>query len=343
VIHFLNVGQGDCTIIEFPSGRLMLVDINNGKTLDHSTRDEVLAQYRATRINQQNLSFIQLIGNQILEQNYLKELEGNTTDPIAYLDHWLPGRDFFRVAITHPDMDHMTGLHRLHAQTNRRISNFWHSGSNDFNLAATTDDEWASCPYDKRDWECYKELRASTTEPTSLRLYTAQTGQFWTDDGVAIWAPSPALERKAEEIDEPNAISMVLSVTFAGRTVVLGGDATTDESWPDIWGRVQLPTNISVLKASHHGRKTGYHQQSVQVLSPWLTITSVGQAEHDATESYRRYSDYTVSLRDAGDIRITINEDGQWFYSPDLSPHWKPKKVHIPPPPPLIPRRLLRP
>jgi hypothetical protein len=41
-IHFLNVGQGDCTVIEFPSGRLALVDINNGKTLDATTREEVL-------------------------------------------------------------------------------------------------------------------------------------------------------------------------------------------------------------------------------------------------------------------------------------------------------------
>jgi len=28
VIHFLNVGHGDCTFIELPSGRLMMIDIN---------------------------------------------------------------------------------------------------------------------------------------------------------------------------------------------------------------------------------------------------------------------------------------------------------------------------
>ena len=338
-IHFLNVGQGDCTVIESPSGRLTLVDINNGKTLDASTRDEVLAQYRTTRVHQQNLSLLQLIGNRTLEQNYLREQEDQTTDPIAYLDHHLPGRDIFRMIVTHPDMDHMTGLHRLHAQSGRSIINFWHSGPHEFNLAATTDEEWASCPYDRRDWECYRRLR-NGGNPTSLRLYTGQTGQFWTDDGVSIWAPSPALEKKAVEIDQPNAVSTVLAITYAGRTVVLGGDATVDETWPDIWNQVLLPTNIAVLKASHHGRKTGYYQPAVQVLSPWLTITSVGQIEHDATEQYRRYSDYTVSLRDAGDIRITINDDGQWFYSPDLSPYWKPKKIPSPTGLPLVRRRL---
>jgi hypothetical protein len=60
-------------------------------------------------------------------------------------------------------------------------------------------------------------------------------------------------------------------------------------------------------------------------MSPWLTITSVGEKAHDATESYRRYSDHTVSLRDAGDIVITISDDGTWTYSGNVSDHWKPK------------------
>src|SRR5258708_26973264 len=33
VLHFLNVGHGDCTFIELPSGRLMMIDINNSKSL----------------------------------------------------------------------------------------------------------------------------------------------------------------------------------------------------------------------------------------------------------------------------------------------------------------------
>jgi len=239
--------------------------------------------------------------------------------------------------ITHPDMDHMTGLHRLYAQTGRGIHNFWHSGLHDFNLAATTDQEWESCPYDRRDWETYKALRASAKGPTSLRLYDGRHGQFWTDDGVELLAPSVALEKKAVETDQPNVISMAFMLTYAGIRVVLGGDATADESWPDICSRVALPP-VSVLKASHHGRKSGYHQPAVKALSPWLTITSVGQTEHDATESYRRYSEHTVSLRDAGDIRITINDDGKWHYEPAVSLHWKSKKAQVriptPPPPP---------
>jgi len=37
VVHFLNVGQGDCTIIQFPSGRVGIVDIDNLPILDDET------------------------------------------------------------------------------------------------------------------------------------------------------------------------------------------------------------------------------------------------------------------------------------------------------------------
>lgn len=106
---------------------------------------------------------------------------------------------------------------------------------------------------------------------------------------------------------------------------MLGGDATADETWAEIYPQIDMK-GIDVLKASHHGRKTGYYQPAVQEMSPWLTITSVGEKEHDATENYRRYSQYTVSLRRSGDIRITIEDDGTLVYSSNAKEHWKPKK-----------------
>ena len=82
-----------------------------------------------------------------------------------------------------------------------------------------------------------------------------------------------------------------------------------------------------MLKASHHGRKTGYYQPAVKVLAPWLAITSVGEKAYDATDNYRRYAEHTVSLRDAGDVQITIADDGTLYYSPNVAEHWKPKKT----------------
>jgi beta-lactamase superfamily II metal-dependent hydrolase len=259
------------------------------------------------------------------EDKFLAKKQEELTDPIAYFDIHI-GRDksVFRMLITHPDMDHMTGLYRLHHQEPKEIINFWHTGYEEFNLKDTTDDEWEDSPYEKRDWETYKQLRDSHGSPKSLLNTRGVQNDFWTADGVEIWSPSQALIGLATEKQEPNILSMVLKISYKGRSVVLGGDATGDESWADIADKIDLP-KIDILKASHHGRKSGYYGPAVKKLSPWLTITSVTEKAYDATQNYRRYSDYTVSLRDTKDIKITINDDGTIYYPPKLKDYWKPK------------------
>jgi competence protein ComEC len=327
VIHFLNVGRGDCTIIEFPSANIGVVDIDVLKSYDPSTRDELLQEYRLGQLGQ-NLGGA-LLGGGLAgiaqEATYLQQQREKLTDPILYYDtHIGKQKSVFRFIITHPDMDHMTGLNRFVNVEKRPILNFWHSGNNDFNLASTTKEEWDNSPYEKEDWQTYKQLRASSKDPKSLQNYRGDTGNYWTQDGIEILSPTKELETLAVEKQQANILSMVLRLSYKGRSVVIGGDATAEESWPDIYQSIDL-TGVDVLKASHHGRKSGYHRESVKAMSPWLTITSVGDRNHDATDSYRRYSDYTVSLRKSGDIRITIQDDGKLLYSANIEEVWKEK------------------
>lgn len=322
--HFVNVGRGDFTIIEFPSGRIGVVDIDNLGILDDDTRAELLQEYHESVEYQVavNRGFLP----SRLDEAYLTKRRAELTDPLAYYDTHI-GRDkaIFRMLITHPDMDHMTGLYRLHRQEGIEIGNFWHTGFDNFNLDDTTDDEWARCPYEKLDWDLYKKLRASTENPKSILKKQGDTGQFWTDDGVELWSPTEDIRKMAVDKNQSNILSMVLKISYRGISIVLGGDATADETWPEIYPHINMK-GISVLKASHHGRNSGFYGAAVKEMSPWLTITSVGEKEHDATEKYRRHSQYTVSLRKAGDIRITIADDGKWYYHPNsIAEHWKPK------------------
>jgi beta-lactamase superfamily II metal-dependent hydrolase len=325
-IHFLNVGRGDCTIVEFPSGRVGMVDIDNFKVLDEDTRRELVEEYRGSQRHREDLYGYSGLSLETRERELIKRAEERLTDPLEYYDSWVgPTRDVFRMIVTHPDMDHMTGLYRLHRQEpTKDIVNFWHASHGDFNLGAKTD--WENSPYDVRDWQTYKELRASESYPKSLKMVKDRTGEYWTEDGVEIWAPTPGLEALAIEKDKPNIVSMILKIGYRGRSIVLGGDATAEETWPAIHPYIDM-SGVDVLKASHHGRKSGYYQPAVKEMSPWLTITSVAnESEHDATESYRRYSDHTVSLRKVGDIRITVEDDGTLRYSQNIEEHWRPKR-----------------
>lgn len=325
-VHFLNVGRGDCTIIEFPSERIGMVDIDNLRILDPDTRAELLQEYHESA----EFQVAKLLGirpDWELDEEFIRKKQAELTDPLAYYDtHIGKYKDIFRLLITHPDMDHMTGLYRLYEQeANKGILNFWHTGFHDFNLGETTAEQWEGSPYDKRDWDTYKKLRAGNGSPRSLQKYQGATGDFWTEDGVEIWAPTRELENLAVEREESNILSMVLKISYRSKSVILGGDATADETWPMIHPKIDMK-GIDVLKASHHGRKSGYYQPAVKEMSPWLTITSVGEKAYDATESYRRYSDYTVSLRRAGDICITIDDDGTLYYPKKIEEYWKPKR-----------------
>lgn len=84
-IHFLNVGDGDCSIIELPDGEIMMIDIFNG---------------------------------------YKKNFYTNTINPIQYLKKICPSvNQIYRYIQTHPEMDHMEGLAEL--KRNFNITNFW--------------------------------------------------------------------------------------------------------------------------------------------------------------------------------------------------------------------------
>lgn len=315
-VHFLNVGEGDCTIIEHASGRISVIDLSNVQQLDSSTLEETVS-------SDMNLIIAKMAGRSTAQlREAATRKVAPLTDALEYYDEYIgKTRDIFRLVITHPHMDHMSGLHRLHRQEPKSIVNFWHAGPYDFDL---DDGDWEQSNYSELDWLTYKMLRLSDSDPKALHIQQGDTGSFWTEDGMELWAPTDELEALAVERSDQNILSAVLKVSYAGRSILLGGDATTDETWPAIYPDIAM-SDIDVLKASHHGRNTGYHQPSVKEMAPWLTITSVGQADHDATRKYRQYSEYTVSMRFTGNIKITIKDDGTIVYPNVLEDHWKNK------------------
>jgi hypothetical protein len=44
-VHFLNVGHGDCTLIQHHGGRLTMVDINTSQEYDPDSFKELLADF----------------------------------------------------------------------------------------------------------------------------------------------------------------------------------------------------------------------------------------------------------------------------------------------------------
>ena len=312
-IHFLNVGHGDCTIIEHPSGNITMIDINNARHLDDTSRRELAAGYGISGVDydlkllnarSQNKSFRELF---LANKGYNVEL----TNPVDYyLRNW-GKKEIFRYIQTHADLDHMRGLKRLN-QEGIQILNFWDT-THQKNVTEFKDT-------DEIEWTEYQRLRKSTSSPKVLHnLHDGgKRSKYWNlddaggnGDGIHILAPTEELRDDANKSADTNAHSYVLWLEYAGIKVVLGGDAT-DTVWKFIYGKFKENLKCHVLKASHHGRDSGYSQEAVKAMSPDYVVVSVGtKPETDATNKYRQYCKEVWSTRWKGNIILTIPESGQ--------------------------------
>jgi competence protein ComEC len=309
-IHFLNVGHGDCTIIEHANGNLTMIDINNGNEVDDSTFNEISSSIVSTSPTRELDCLVsQALGLSRRHQLSCLGYEMGLTNPVQFLKSEYPNRSIFRYIQTHPDLDHMRGLAALKSE-NIEIVNFWdtyHTKQLDYSQASNDD---------IAEWEQYQTFR-NGKYPTVLRLFRGAAGKFYNEDenggngnGLHILSPTLGLVKEFDEENKRNEISYVIEYRYANRRIIFGGDAE-QSAWESIYQHKGKSLKCDVLKASHHGRDSGYHQQAVKAMSPRYTVVSVGKKPAtDASNKYAQYSSNVYSTRWYGDLTLTILEDG---------------------------------
>lgn len=307
-IHFLNVGHGDCTIIEHASGRITMIDINNSKSLPED--DEVaLAEQLGISLSHFRHATLE---TKSWEQYYESLLD----DPREYWRAHFPGRSLFRYIQTHPDMDHMSGLASLFWGEKVELENFW-----DYMHAKThTETDFDNCPYDWNDWLAYLVLRKGVHGNDSahkvVSLRRNDTGNYWTEDGLTVLGPTQDLIDYCDRIEKYNNSSYVLRLDYGGRRVILPGDAEKP-AWDSIEAAYdESELTCDILKAAHHGRESGYSESAVDAMAPGLVICSVGKKpDTDASDEYRSHGAQVLSTRYHGTITVQIWADGEVWVS----------------------------
>ena len=94
-IHFLNVEEGDCSIIQHNNGHVTMIDICCGNVDTKEMKPQLYPLSESMKGINGNFN----------QKSY-------PTNPIEYLkEHQI--KSIFRYIQTHPDMDHMDGLYNL--------------------------------------------------------------------------------------------------------------------------------------------------------------------------------------------------------------------------------------
>ena len=287
VVHFLNVNEGDCILIEHPSQRKTLIDISNGKkVIDTCER--------------------------FFSENYNQK--SYPENPIDYLKNRNIGT-IFRFILTHPDMDHMDGISDLFSSF--KVVNFWDTDNTKM-MDETT--EWGR--YNKDDWEFYQEIRKSISKPTVLNLYAGQRGQYFNQeaggenggDGLHILAPTKLLVEEANRSKDYNDCSYVILYRTNNKKIIFAGDSGK-RTWDYILeNHEDAVKDIDLLVAPHHGRKTGGNESYLDVLRPKLTLFGNAKSQYLDYSSWNNRKLRHITNNQANNIIIDTNNNKMKIY-----------------------------
>jgi len=296
-IHFLNVGEGDCSIIEHDNGNVSMIDICCGNV----TEKLQPMTFCAESVNSVRGNFNQ--------KDY-------PTNPVAYLKrHNI--KTLFRYIQTHPDMDHMDGLKNLKDSVS--ILNFWDTENT---KKQEFGENGMSGNYYKKDWDCYCQLRKSATDPKALFYYDGSSNKYYAeddngvlkDDYIKILSPTKELLKAAEEAGNWNDSSYVILYCVQGRKILFCGDAdmgTIDHLMEK--HSVDI-SNLDVLIAPHHGRDSSKDFAFLDVMKPKLTLVGNAKCKDLAYDKWNTRGLEHIQNNQGGNILIDIY-DGEMHVS----------------------------
>ena len=288
-VHFIGVGQGDCTLVEFPDGKTMIVD---GGDEREETRMRILGYCRALGVG-----------------------------------------IFDFAVLTHTDSDHAGGLDDVLNCFGSQIaySPFLQTQEKDTAFA-----EFLSAAKDTG-----AEVRIS-------RMFEADVSR--TQDYFYYWmmlspfAPGIAPSRDLSEEESTNDLSAVIYLEYAGRTLLMTGDASSaaedsfvgsylatggaafEREVTSPWGEVLLRPRLEeldFLKAGHHGSGNSTGEALVSLCRPQNLFISCGAGNGYGHPSLACIGNVLAASPEAeiyrtdelGSVMLTIGADGKYSVS----------------------------
>jgi len=271
-LHFLNVNDGDCTIIQHDSGRTTIIDVCNGNSSDaHIIQALPDKSTRSDNIN----------------GNYNQK--SVPVSPISYMSA-LGISGAFRFILSHPDMDHMDGIERIFKAHTPR--NFW-----DIRNSKTMTFNGDGGRYKESDWNYYLNLRDSADGKKVTRheflagsssLYYNKDERNGTGDNIYILSPTKELVDIAELTEDYNDCSYVLLYNPSGWKILLCGDSHNNTFKSLIDNYTNEISGIDILIAPHHGRHSDMDFSFLDITTPTITLFGNAGSDNLAYDEWNR-------------------------------------------------------
>lgn len=245
--------------------------------------------------NSDNFSIIDCCMNEDNRQNIVEELQRKAQ-----------GKNIVRFISTHPDDDHIRGLHYLNHEW--PILNFYCVKN-----GASKEDE-------TDDFNEYCYLRGSNKafylEKDCKRYWMNQSNEERGGAGIHILWPITSNKHYREALEQakrgksPNNISPIIQYSLQdGAKVIWMGDLETD-FMESIESDVSLE-EIDILFAPHHGRDSGKIPNSwLDALRPQIIV--IGEAPSEHLNYYRGFD--TIKQNSAGELLFECTTNAVHIY-----------------------------
>lgn len=295
VVHFLNVKEGDCSIIKHDSEHISVIDVSNARK-EYTEEEKISAMVKTLFESKEAGS-----GN-FNQKTY-------PINPIEYMKSF-GITSIFRFILTHPDMDHMDGIKNIFEEFSP--ANFYDTDNRkeiEFN---------ENSPYQEEDWLFYKNLRDTKPQknPKCLTLFSGDDEVYRTKDwegnqpgdSFYILAPTPELVEEANETGDFNDCSYVILHKGLWGNVLFSGDAY-DKTWDHVISKHEKDVkDIDLLIAPHHGRKSDRDYSFLDVINPKMTFFGNARAEELAYSAWKYRNLHYITNNQANCMVVDMND-----------------------------------
>lgn len=285
VVHFVDVGQGDCIYVQFPGGKDMLIDAGTEFGTSSPTK---VTEYLSGVNNDGIIDYLIVTHSDYDHIRFLADVVKNYQINAAYLPFI--------------DVDVFGDV----GQTEAEEAEF----NNGIDIYTGRDSGWST----------YKNLLIAVfNEPDCIVKCLIDNLTIEIEDDVSFKAYCLAAVEYTEEnilkVSEVNELSPICLLTYAQRTIVFTGDAEK-VSEEDFCEDAPLLLDCDVLKVGHHGSKYATTSSFLSRINVEYAVISVGADNsygHPSAEALGRLEadgDTVYRTDKYGTITLTVDNGG---------------------------------
>jgi competence protein ComEC len=292
-VHFLDVGQGDSALLEFPQGTTMLVDSGGELRFDSRRKKPEPSgadAAPAVAVAAEPVSDPASDPASDTDDTDFREENFAVGEAVVSRFLWSERRRHLDFAlVTHADADHIGGFHEV-------LQNF-----------AIDDALVGHRAPENSQYRRFSRLAARRHVPVDQLV----AGDRFSIDGVQIevlWPPPPS----TLPVTSKNNDSVVLRLIYGSTSILLAGDIEEPAEAALVKSGADLRADL--LKVPHHGSKTSSTEAFLDCVRPATAVISVGERSrfgHPHRTVVERYQSRGIRLLQTGRVgMVTAESDG---------------------------------